>query len=336
MRYSYFAALQEGVYDTDWSQDGNNNNNIAIYNTLAAGQDSAKIADQFRRKYTDARRKQTIKARSRTIRLQDIPVDYRMLYRKNFTLDSLKNKSITERDSLNFARYTRDFKTQALNEGKRRDQDMYRRHTIRFERIENTNLTDSIIPGREFSYMYSEDLPVTPDLGRKIKVVVDTRVIAVDGSTWSQLGIDTLDYIVSGMNDLLDKSQIDRLEGDAKATYQQGIDRLAVRDYRGALDILNHYPDYNAAVCLVALGFNNQAEQFLEYLKPANGNVDYLKAIVQVRLGNLDKALEYLLSSARKDPRLAYRAENEPEFAKLFERDETLVAKLIAIGDGEE
>lgn len=309
---------------------------MQAYNLDLYGEDSVSIRRKMDSLYTLERREKAIAKRSREIELRDVPSKFRTLYKYNLTIDSLINKSVTEKDSLEVAKHTYKHRAIAHNEAKRKNKDTFRSHMIYLKRVENPHRVDSMQVGKDFVYLYSEDIPVTEDLERKIQLVVDTRVTATDRSTWSQSGRDTLSFIVSGMNDLVDRGQMERLSGAEREEYQQALDRLAVRDYRGALEIFNRYPDYNAAVCLIALGHNPQAEKFLEYLKPANGKVDYLKAIVQTRLGRMDEAEKLLKSAAKKDPQMGFRAEIDPELSTLLQQKPNLLKEIVTIANGEE
>lgn len=309
---------------------------MRAYDRDLYGEDSASLMRKMDSLYTAERRDRAIEKRSREIELRDVPRKFRKLYEHNLTIDSLRNKSVTEQDSLEVAKQTYRYRAMAHNEAKRQNKDTFRSHMVYLKRIENPHRVDSMQVGKDFVYLYSEDILVTEDLERKIQLVVDTRVTATDRSTWSQSGRDTLSFIVSGMNDLVDRGQMERLSGAEREEYQQALDRLAVRDYRGALEIFNRYPDYNAAVCLIALGHNPQAEKFLEYLKPANGKVDYLKAIVQTRLGRMDEAEKLLKSAAKKDPQMGFRAEIDPELSVLLQQKPNLLKEVVTIANGEE
>lgn len=306
------------------------------YNLDLYGEDSSALRRRFDSLYTAEHREKYIESKARKIELRDVPRSFRTLYKYNLTIDSLRNKSVTEQDSITVAKDTYKHRAIAHNEAKRSHRETFRRHLINLKRIDNPHRIDSIQVGKDFAYLYSEDIPVTEHLQRRLRVVLETRVIATDKSTWWQSRGDTLSFVISGINDLVDRGQIDRLEGEQRAEYQQGLDRLAVRDYRGALDIFNRYPDYNAAVCLVALGYNTQAETFIGYLKPANGKVDYLSAIVQLRLGKKDEAKRLLISAATKEPQMGYRAENDPEFAALFAEDPALLKRVLQASEGED
>lgn len=328
-------ARVAGAYDASTATKGLRMLTRA-YNLDLYGDDSSKLRRGYDSLYTQDRRDKVLAKRTRTLRVEDVPRKFRTLYKYNLTIDSLRNKSVTEQDSLDVAQYTYKHKAIAQNEAKRNNKDKYRSHLIALKKIEGAHKIEPIAPSKDFVYLYTEDIEVTEDLQKKLELVLDTRVVALDKSTWWQAGRDTLSYIVSGMNDLVDPKQADRLSGEQLEEYKQGLQRLAVRDYHGALNIFNRYPDYNAAICLIALGYNTQAEKFLEYLKPANGKVDYLKAIVQLRLGKVEEAKQLLLSAARKDPQVGYKSEIDPEFATLYAQDPALLKQVLTISGGDD
>lgn len=334
-RYIDHKARVAGAYDSR-TADSRLDILRRAYDLDLYGEDSTQLRRHADSVYTAERRDKSIGAKAREIRLDEVPREFRTLHKYNLTLDSLRNKSVTESDSIDVARYTYKHKAIARNEALRDNKETIKSHMIYLKRIDSAHRVEPIVPGKDYAYLYSEDIPVTEDLQRKLQVVVDTRVTALDRSTWWQAGRDTLSYIVSGMNDLVDLTQSKRLSGAELEEYEQGLKRLAVRDYYGALEIFNRYPDYNAAVCLLALGHNTQAEKFLEYLKPANGKVDYLKAITQLRLGNKAKAKEMLLSAARKDAQMGYRSEIDPEFASLYQEDPELLKQVLSISGGDD
>lgn len=330
-----YQARVEGAYDANLASKRLKMLREA-YQLNLYGEDSSRLVQSFDSIYTTQRREQTIAKKLRHLELRDVPPAYRTLHKYKLNLDSLRNKSLTEEDSLTVAQHTYRYKAIAHNNAKDKNRDIFHKHLISLRKVEPSHRTDSITLGRDFTYLYSEDIPVTEDLQRRLRLTLETRVVATDQSTWWQASRDTLSYVVSGMNDLVDPKQIERLSGQEFAEYKHALERLAVRDYRGALDIFNRYPDYNAALCLIALGYNKQAETFLDYLKPANGKVDYLKAIVQLRLGNEEQAQTFLLSAARKDPQMGFRSEIDPEFAPLYKHKPKLLQQVLHISSGDD
>lgn len=327
-----FNARTAGRYDTQ-VHDKALNMLTEAYMTGLYGGDSAQLKQDFARQYNDSVRTATLERRTLKLERWQVPNAYRFLYDNKLTMDSLRNASVTDRDSLQVAQHTYDYKKIAKNESKRDNKDVYRKHIIGFERIEAAALNKEIETGKEFSYLYSQDIEVTKELERKLYIVLDTRVTGKDQSSWHQVGLDTLSFIVSGINDLMEKNLIDRLSGQDREKYQQGLDRLAVRDYSGALEYLSDYPDFNGAIALAGMGYNEQSLKLIEYL-PATGKVDYLRALVLARMKRGEEAKPYLISAAKKDLQLAYKADIEPEFIPLIASDASLKQKLAEITEG--
>lgn len=331
-RQMSFNARTVGRYDTQ-VRDKALDMLTQSYLLALYGSDSVQIKQDFASKYSDSVRTAVLERRTQKLERWQVPSAYRFLYDNKLTMDSLRNASVTERDSLQAAQYTYDYKQIAKNESKRDNKDIYRKHIIDFERIDSAALHKEIVAGKDFTYMYSQDIEVTKELERKLYVVMDTRVTAKDRSSWHQVGLDTLSFIVSGINDLMDKTLIDRLSGEDREKYQQGLDRLAVRDYSGALEFLSDYPDFNGAIALAGMGYNEQSLKLIEYL-PATGKVDYLRALVLARMKREEEAKPYLLSAAKKDLQLAYKADIEPEFISMIASDASLKQKLSEITEG--
>ena len=132
------------------------------------------------------------------------------------------------------------------------------------------------------------------------EVIVDSRISAIDQSTWMQRGVDTLTFVISGINDLVDATLIDRLneKPEAAAEYKLGLERMAARDYRGALEYLRKYPDYNGALALAGMEEDERALMVLNQLG-ANGKVEYLKAICLTRLSRHEEAKAALLRAVK-------------------------------------
>lgn len=300
------------------------------------GGDSIPIRSKHTKFYNPERRRITLTHWSRALRRDDVPRAYLKFYDLDWTSDSLRNKTVTRLDSLDIAKHTFLYKDIAKNEVLRENMDVYSSHILRFPRVENPHMIDSIQTDKDFVYMYSRDIEVKEGLQRRLRVVLESHVMATDESSWKQMEVDTLNFVVSGMNDLADLTLIERFEGERRVEYQQGLNRLAAYDYKGALDILNRYPDFNSAVCLAALGYDEQALLLLDKLQPATGRMEYLRAIIYSRAKRYEEARATLLSSARKDMQLAFKAEIEPEFEPLFEAYPDLQTILLAIADGEE
>lgn len=331
-RFTYFNAIKEGRFN---QRNANRSLDALddIYNATIAKKDTTKFVLKYKtissQEYTDSLRN----LYSRKISKDITPSRFADIYSEYPSTDNIKNFSTTERDSVKIAKHMYDYIAIAKNEmfrnNKKRIMD-----NMRFTAIDPVKDKVMIEPKKAATVMYSEDIPVTENLAKNLKVVVDTKVLATDLSTWKQNSIDTLSFIVTGMNDLADTTMVEAYKYNQQYynDYKAGLDRLKVRDYTGALTILRFYPDYNAAVCLVALGTNDKALELLNKI-PETGKSLYLKAIVLSRLNKIEEAKSTLENACRKESFLGYKADIEPELAKLFE-DEKYKKKIQDIADG--
>ena len=326
-RYFEFNAERAGDYDTEYHAKALDMLRAAYRDELS-GLDSVGQRKGFQMLYPASRRTAYLKRGERRIDSTNIPDQYRMLFERDWTIDSVENKSLTEKDSLEVATHTYNFRAIAHNESRRTNAHRYTRHIEHFPLIEETQYAGGVTPGKDFVYLYSRDLEVTPQMKKRMKVVVDSRITAIDQSTWMQRGTDTLAFVISGLNDLVDATLIDRLNDkpQAAAEYKLGLERMAARDYRGALEYLRKYPDYNGALALAGMDENERALQVLNQLG-ANGKVEYLKAICLTRLSRHAEARAALLRAVKQQSYLVYKAETEAGLAPLMQ-DAAFVRQL--------
>ena len=326
-RYFEFNAERAGDYDTEYHAKALDMLRAAYRDELS-GLDSVGQRKGFQMLYPASRRTAYLKRWERHIDSTNIPDQYRMLYERDQTIDSVENKSLTEKDSLEVATHTYNFRAIAHNESRRTNARTYLRHIVHFPLIEETQYAGGVTPGKDFVYLYSRDFEVTPQMKKRMKVVVDSRITAIDQSTWMQRGTDTLAFVISGLNDLVDATLIDRLNDkpQAAAEYKLGLERMAARDYRGALEYLRKYPDYNGALALAGMDENERALQVLNQLG-ANGKVEYLKAICLTRLSRHAEARAALLRAVKQQSYLVYKAETEAGLAPLMQ-DAAFVRQL--------
>ncbi|MDU1891437.1 MAG: hypothetical protein E6767_12180 [Dysgonomonas sp.] len=116
-----------------------------------------------------------------------------------------------------------------------------------------------------------------------------------------------------GMNAEIEES------AEYRPEYAQAIQYLQDREYWKALEILSNYPDFNTALCLVCMGYNNKALEVLDMLDET-GNTEYLRTILAIRAKDENKAIAHLLKACELDPSKAYRAPLDPEVAALVRK----------------
>ena len=317
-RYLNANAARAGVYDTKYHAKALDMLGAAYRDELS-GRDSVGQRKGFDMLYSPERRAAYLARGERQLDSTNVPGKFRMLFERGWTMDSIENKSFTEKDSLEVAQHTYNFRAIAHNESRRTNADTYRRHIVHFPLIEEMQYEAGVTPDKDFVYLYSRDLEVTPQMKKRMKVIVDSRISAIDQSTWMQRGVDTLTFVISGINDLVDATLIDRLneKPEAAAEYKLGLERMAARDYRGALEYLRKYPDYNGALALAGMEEDERALMVLNQLG-ANGKVEYLKAICLTRLSRHEEAKAALLRAVKLQSFLVYKAETEAALAPLM------------------
>lgn len=110
---------------------------------------------------------------------------------------------------------------------------------------------------------------------------------------------------------------IDSTHTEYRSEYDQGLQLLKDRKYWEALEILADYPDYNTALCLTSMGYNEKAYNLLTQLEQTS-NVHYLLAIVCYRMDRKETAVAHLLKACELDTSKIYRAPRDMETKSLI------------------
>lgn len=99
--------------------------------------------------------------------------------------------------------------------------------------------------------------------------------------------------------------------------YARGVELLRRRQYARALYILDEYADRNAVVAHLSMGHDARALELLEAL-PTDAVTEYLRAIACSRLGRKREGREHFLEACRREPRMEYRGNLDPEITELL------------------
>jgi len=101
--------------------------------------------------------------------------------------------------------------------------------------------------------------------------------------------------------------------------YAEAIKLLKNGEYMESLEILANYGDYNAALCLVCMGYNDKAQGVLERL-PETAKNEYLSAIIFARKKDDKEATKRLINACKLDPDLYNRISLDSEVSELANR----------------
>jgi tetratricopeptide (TPR) repeat protein len=108
----------------------------------------------------------------------------------------------------------------------------------------------------------------------------------------------------------------DTLQETYREDYAEGIRLLREKEYMEALELLAKYADYNTALALVCLGYNDKAEEVLDAL-PESGRNEYLLAIVKARTERKNEAVKHLQKACELSPELYNRTRLDSEVRDL-------------------
>lgn len=99
--------------------------------------------------------------------------------------------------------------------------------------------------------------------------------------------------------------------------YARSMELMKKRKYAEALSILHEYNDYNTAICLMSLGYDQAAYNIFSN-ESETANSEYLLAILASRLGKTQEAVTRYLHSVELDPMKRWRGTLDPEINKLI------------------
>lgn len=126
-------------------------------------------------------------------------------------------------------------------------------------------------------------------------------------------GLQRIDFIINIRRTDIEH---DTIKETFREDYAEAIKLLKNREYMPALEILANYPDFNTALCLVCMGYNDKAEKVLADL-PESAKNEYLLAIISSRKEDPKKASEHLIKACKLNPNLYNRVSLDAELNDL-------------------
>lgn len=323
--YLVWKSRQQEKYDTyNIKQAGKLNKKLNelhrnyqtnVARLLAAGQDTTFVS----RKYREKREKMKANASvHRQITLGTVPAKYRDLHLNGIKLQDIEPVMPEKEDSIRIASEYIMYEHIAFNEIKEsRREEVFNRMVPEPYR-HNAHHNATINPEWNFTYRYTTGYPVTPGL-KNLRLTMKGYITATDRSYYNIKRTDTLSYIISSIDELADGRLIAKqdLTTVQRTEYAHALRLFRNREYQRALSILNDYKDYNTALALTCLGYNQQAYTLVVQLEK-NANTHYLAALLSCRLEEYNRAIVHLKEAYKLDSRKSFRAERDPEISKLI------------------
>lgn len=128
--------------------------------------------------------------------------------------------------------------------------------------------------------------------------------------------LNRVDYYIELCRTDIEK---DTIRETFREDYAEAIGMLKNGEYMEALEILASYGDYNTALCLVCMGYNDKAQEVLDRL-PESAKNEYLSAIIFARKKDDNEAARRLINACKLDPGLYDRIELDSEVSELANR----------------
>ena len=209
----------------------------------------------------------------------------------------------------------------ALHREERRDsrkEQMFRRYVKSPIISEGLRLdTVMVADGGGLRYSYVQAIDAGPGL-RKAEIALRGGVFSYDGPVCKLSESGRITYYISSLSTLADETP--RYLGDAPDTiYMKGLQALKDRDYTTALEFLNPYADFNAALAYCALDYDATAMTLLSGLPPS-AKGEYVKALLYSRMGEEEQAVLSFLNACKMDPAFVHRGNLDPEISALVRK----------------
>lgn len=291
--------------------------NARLLRVLATHQDTAAFFKKYRKKKEKLLSSTPV---YRQITMGTVPARFRDIYLSGVTVRQFEPLLPLQEDSLRIASEHRMNELIAFNEMKDiRKEEVFKR-MVPVPYRSDVRKSAIINPEWDFVYRYTQSYPVTPGL-RKLRLTLSGYITATDRSHYNIRNVDTLSFVISSMNELADGSLISNqnFSDGQRQEYAHALQLLRNREYQRALNILNHYKDYNTALTLTCMGYNKQAYELLTQLEK-NAASYYLAAILSCRLGEENQAIKYLKEAYRLDNSKSLREGRDPEISTLIRK----------------
>lgn len=106
---------------------------------------------------------------------------------------------------------------------------------------------------------------------------------------------------------------------EVDTAYMRGVQMLRDRDFKGAVEILQDYDDFNAALALMSVDRNLAAVQCLED-EDNTADVCYLRAILCSRMSQEEEAVSWFRKACEMDRIYKFRGNLDPEISTLIRK----------------
>lgn len=200
----------------------------------AVGQDTANLYNPVREKF-DRKTSRSQKYRSdRQITERSVPKKYRHLYLSGATFEDIKGNAVNEGDSTEIAELSYLYGKIAENEFKMDNEDDIFTQMVPYAYATGVRADSVIASDRDFVYQYRQSCPITPGL-QNVRVTATGYVNAIDRSGYTMPPMDTLVFVISSLDQLVDTTLITK----RTTLHRNMFDRVTISPEYEDLDRFN-------------------------------------------------------------------------------------------------
>lgn len=195
-----------------------------VIRLLTQGKDTVGISARYNADYNSKAAKIDQIWEKRAKELSKVPSRFEEIHKIGRTLDELSNDVMIDDDSIAIAKHRYHFDKIAENEAKIARKDEVFKEMVPFPYRDKYELRlDTIVDGgRDFIYYYQQDYPVSEGL-KRLRLTMDSKVQAIDLSTYTMPEADTLSFFISSLVQLADTSLIYKKNTIRRNLFNRGV-----------------------------------------------------------------------------------------------------------------
>lgn len=152
------------------------------------------------------------------------------------SLSNISNQVLTKKDSVEISKHRYFFNDIAENEMKEELKEEVFPKIVPFPYVKDVRLDSIVDASRDIAYYYKYSYPVSSGL-RRLRITMDSKVDAIDQSTYMMGDIDTISYFISSLSQLADTSLMYKVTKLHRDVYNRMTAYVKFPPKKSALDV---------------------------------------------------------------------------------------------------
>lgn len=201
-RYMTFNVKQEANRLALWHKYQREAEFLKVKN-LATDKDTTGISASYNKKFEKRAGLLPQYRLKREIKEKSVPRKFKEVHAEGHTVEDIKSHSVSERDSVDISKHRYFYDKIIENEMKDSLKNYKFRELVPYEIRKDVKLDSIADTGSDFVYLYNHEYPVTAGL-KKIRITMKGHARAIDESGYTFPRMDTLTYLISSIDQLID------------------------------------------------------------------------------------------------------------------------------------